>query len=163
VNSSKDIVSGINEEIGADISYVRRKHGEQGAAYFTGIEIGIIFGGTVLAKFLIGMLKGAGEEVTTAAGKQVGKTLAKKLIEKLTPIADETQFKETDTKQRSKAAESQEEELELVRTTLTGELGKSEYDTMAKAYSAGGMEVESAEYLRRAQPEYYRALISTDS
>jgi hypothetical protein len=37
------------------------------------------------------------------------------------------------------------------------------YDTMAKASSAGGMATESAEYARRAQPEYYRGLISTDS
>lgn len=69
MNSSKEIVTGITEEIGADISYVRRKHGNQDAAYFTGIEIGILFGGTILANFLLGMLKGATEEVTTARGK----------------------------------------------------------------------------------------------
>ncbi len=139
MNSSKEVVTGINEEIGADISYVRRKHGDQDAAYFTGIEIGILFGGTVLANFLLGMLKGATEEVTTAGGKQVGKILAKKLIEKLTPIANQTQFKEADTKRLAKVAESQEEELDLVRTTLIADLTKPEFDRLVDVHSGSEM------------------------
>jgi hypothetical protein len=136
VNSSKEIVTGINEEIGADISYVRRKHGEQQAAYFTGLEIGIVFGSSILASFLVGVLKGMVEELSTTGGKEVGKSLAKKLIEKLTPIADQTQFTEADTKQLAKAAESQQGELDLVRTTLIAEIGKPEFDRLIDAQTA---------------------------
>ena len=49
MSSSKDLVFAITKDIGTDISYVRREHGEKGANYFTGIEIGILFGGTILA------------------------------------------------------------------------------------------------------------------
>jgi hypothetical protein len=136
VEKSKRIVLGINEEIGADISYVRRKHGDQDAAYFTGIEIGILFGGTVLANFLLGMLKGATEEVTTAGGKQLGKSLAKKLIEKLTPIANQAQFKEADTTQLAQLAASHEQELDSVCTTLIADLTKPEFDRLVDGQDA---------------------------
>jgi hypothetical protein len=133
VSISKEIVVGINEEIGADISYVRRKHGDQQAAYFTGVELGILFGGTVLANFLLGMLKGAVEHLTTEAGKHVGKSLAAKLIEKLTPIANQTKFTEADTKQLAQVADSQERELDLVRTMLIADLTRPEFDKLVDA------------------------------
>ena len=139
MESSKDIVIGINEEIGADISYVRRKHGDQDAAYFTGIEIGILFGGTVLASFLLGMLKGAAEVLATAGGKHLGMSLAKKLIEKLTPIANQAQFKEADTKQLAKVAYCQDEELDLVRSTLIADLTKPAFDRLVDAHTLSEM------------------------
>jgi len=132
MNSSKDVVFAITEEIGTDISYVRRKHGEEEAAYFTGIEIGVLFGGTVLANFLIGMLKGAFAEITSAVGKQIGKSFAAKLIEKLIPVAEQTQFKETDTEQLLKLADHHQKELDAIRGVLASKLAPEEFESFVE-------------------------------
>jgi hypothetical protein len=133
MNSSKDIIYSVTEEIGADISYVRTKHGEVKAAYFTGIELGILFGGTVLANFLIGMLKGAIEELSKSGGKKIGQSLATKLIEKLTPIARQTQFRDADTKRINRIADTNSREIDAVRTELLAELTQSDLSGLIDA------------------------------
>ncbi|HEY2170477.1 MAG TPA: hypothetical protein VGJ30_12680 [Candidatus Angelobacter sp.] len=132
MNSSKDVVFAITEEIGTDISYLRQKHGKEEAAYFTGIEIGVLFGGTILATFLIGMLKGAFAELTGAAGKQLGKSLAGKLIKKLTPIAEQTQFKETNTEQLLELAVKHQKELDALRRTIAGKLTSEVFEQLVE-------------------------------
>jgi hypothetical protein len=130
--SSKDVIFAITEEIGTDISYVRGKHGDEEAAYFTGIEIGVLFGGTVLANFLIGMLKGAVAEITSAAGKRIGKSLVAKLIEKLAPVAEQTKFKETDTEKLLKLADHHQQELDAIRGTLASKLPPEEFKSLVE-------------------------------
>src|SRR6185437_6524859 len=130
MNSSKDVVFAITEEIGTDISYVRLKHGEEGASYFTGIEIGVLFGGSFLAAFLIGMLKGVAEELASAGGKWIGKALARKLIEKLTPVADQTHFEDPDTERLLKLADAHQEELDSIRKTLAASLAPKEFQAL---------------------------------
>jgi len=76
------------------------------------------------------MLKGVTDELTTAGGKQLGKTLAAKLIEKLMPIADQTQLKESDTKQLLKLADQQQKALDDIRATLTSNLRPREFEQL---------------------------------
>jgi hypothetical protein len=129
MNSSKDVVFAITEEVGRDITYVRQKSGEEGAFYFTGIEIGVLFGGSVLVTFLIGTLKGLTEEPTKAAGKELGKAVAQQIIKGLDAIAAEAQYKETDTERLLELAGQQQQELDAIRMDLankleTGDLGR---------------------------------------
>jgi|SRR5579864_1523207 len=133
MNSSKDVVFAITEEIGTDISYVRQKHGEEGAAYFTGVEIGVTFGGTILATFLIGMLKGAFAELTSAAGKQIGKALVAGILKKLTPIAEHSHLQEIDTERLLKLAAQHQEELDGLLRTITGKLTTAEFNDLVEA------------------------------
>jgi hypothetical protein len=133
MNSSKDVVFAIVEEIGTDVSYVRLKHGEEGASYFTGIEIGVLFGSAILANFLLGMLKGAVEELTTAGGTRIGKELARKLIGKLTPVAKQAHFKDPDTERLLKLADSHQEQLDSIRKELAAKLPPPEFEALMEA------------------------------
>ena len=122
MTSSKDVIFAITEEVGTDITYIRQKHGEENAAYFTGIEIGVLFGGTILANFLIGMIKGATEELTDAAGKGLGKELVATILKKLNPIAEGTRLKETNTEELLRLADQHQKALDEIRSTLASNL-----------------------------------------
>lgn len=134
MSDSKDVVFAITEEIGTDITYLRQEYGEQGAAYFTGIEIGILFGGSILAKFLIGMLKGATEELTDAAGNGLGKELASRIIKRLEPLAEETHYKETDTERLLKLADQHEKELDEIRKLLATNVEPAEMNRIVRTH-----------------------------
>jgi hypothetical protein len=134
MTDSKDVVFAITEEIGTDITYVRQKYGEQRAAYFTGIEIGILFGGSILANFLVGMLKGATEEVTDAAGKGLGKELASRIIKQLRPLAEEAHYKETDTERLLKLADEHAKELDEIRKVLAANVEPAEMNRIVRTH-----------------------------
>jgi hypothetical protein len=110
------ITSKIAEQIGPDISYVRRAHQQPDRKmYLTGIDVGLLVASGIFASFLVGVAKGMAETL----GKEIGRDTTSSVIQRLNTVRKRiAALLTTDSTDSASARHSIERDLYQIRSEL---------------------------------------------